>query len=230
MRARSQSSANRASTSHTPRSRRSAASISRSIPLSVRVSVASADPPAWTTSWADCRSLPISRKSAGSSLTRRYAASSRCCSAQPPHVRKCRQRGLVRPGPEASSVDDEAFPPAMAAGPEPSADAIARDREGHEDRLTPVLRNTITARADPLDCKLDKAFSVLPPGGWGTFVRSRVSAAAGTGHGSAPPSASRHRPRPSPIRAAAGPCGRTRRCGRPRPATAFLPRSKGRGR
>ena len=93
--------------------------------------------------------------------------------------------GAPRPGGE--SVDDEAFPPAMAAGPEPSADAIARDREGHEDRLTPVLRNTITARADPLDSKLDKAFSVLPPGGWGTFVRSRVSAVAGTGHGSAPP-------------------------------------------
>jgi len=43
-----------------PRSGRSAASINRSTPLSVRVSVASPDPPGGIRPQATCRSLPIS--------------------------------------------------------------------------------------------------------------------------------------------------------------------------
>jgi hypothetical protein len=48
----------------------------------------------------------------------------------------------------------------MSAGPEPSADVITRHREGHKNRVTPVLRNTVPARTDPLDRKLDKLLAV----------------------------------------------------------------------
>ena len=61
--------------------------------------------------------------------------------------------GALRPA--GKPVGDAALPPAMAACPEPGADAIARHRKGHKDRFAPVLRNTVPARADPLDRKLD---------------------------------------------------------------------------
>jgi hypothetical protein len=62
--------------------------------------------------------------------------------------------GAARAG--GKPVDDEPLPSAAPAGPEPSADAVARHRKGQEDRLTPVLRNAVPARADPLDRKLDE--------------------------------------------------------------------------
>jgi hypothetical protein len=64
------------------------------------------------------------------------------------------------PRTEGKPVNDQALPPAMSAGPEPSADVITRHREGHKNRVTPVLRNTVPARTDPLDRKLDKLLTV----------------------------------------------------------------------
>src|SRR5689334_21364942 len=66
--------------------------------------------------------------------------------------------GAPRPGKEP--VDDQSLPPTMTRGAEPHPDAVARHREGHEHRLTPVLRDAITARADPLDSQLDDAVAV----------------------------------------------------------------------
>jgi hypothetical protein len=43
----------------------------------------------------------------------------------------------------------------MTTGAEPGPNAVTRHREGHEHRLTPVLRNAVTARADPLYSQLD---------------------------------------------------------------------------
>ena len=89
--------------------------------------------------------------------------------------------GAPRPG--GKPVDDKTFPAAMPAGPEPSADAIARHREGDEDRLTPVLRNTVPACADPLDSKLNEVLAhSLEVGfwqrpGWGMDRHSRWSLA-----------------------------------------------------
>jgi hypothetical protein len=61
--------------------------------------------------------------------------------------------GAVRPGGEP--VDHSALPPAMAAGAEPSPDAVARHREGHEYLLASVLGDAVPSRADPLDGELD---------------------------------------------------------------------------
>src|SRR5437764_442032 len=65
------------------------------------------------------------------------------------------RRGAPRPGKKP--VDDQSLPPAMTTGAEPGPNAVARHREGHEHRLTPVLRDAVTARADPLYGQLDEA-------------------------------------------------------------------------
>ncbi len=66
--------------------------------------------------------------------------------------------GALRPG--CNPVDDHPLPPTVAAGPEPSQYEVTRYREGNENRLTPVLRNTIPAGPDPLDSKLGEAVAV----------------------------------------------------------------------
>jgi hypothetical protein len=68
------------------------------------------------------------------------------------------RRGALRSGSEP--VDRQALPPAVAAAPEPRPDAVARHRKRHKHRLTPILRNTIPARADTFDGELDKPVAV----------------------------------------------------------------------
>jgi hypothetical protein len=58
--------------------------------------------------------------------------------------------------PRSQPVDDPALARPAAPRAEPGPDTIARHRKRQEDRLAPVLCDTVTASTNPLDRKLDK--------------------------------------------------------------------------
>jgi hypothetical protein len=58
--------------------------------------------------------------------------------------------------PRSQPLDDPALAPPAAPRAKPGPHTIARRRKRQEDRLAPVLRDAVTASANPLDRKLDK--------------------------------------------------------------------------
>ena len=82
-----------------------------------------------------------------------------CTAAATAEMRARRSGSSFTPG---QPIDDPPFPSAATAGAEPRADAVARHREGQKDRLAIVLGDSVPARPDPLDQKLDDLIGVSP--------------------------------------------------------------------
>ncbi|HWO85611.1 MAG TPA: hypothetical protein VNN75_03880, partial [Stellaceae bacterium] len=58
------------------------------------------------------------------------------------------------PRARGAPVDGEALPARHGGVPQAERGRDRRHRKEHKNRLTPVLRNTVSAGADPLDRKL----------------------------------------------------------------------------
>lgn len=68
--------------------------------------------------------------------------------------------GRRAPGAVGEPLDDAPLPSAMAVRTEPNDQAVARRRERHEHPVTPVLREAVPLRADPLDFEFDERLAM----------------------------------------------------------------------
>jgi hypothetical protein len=60
------------------------------------------------------------------------------------------------PGPRGERLDHPGLVSAPAASTEPGAHMVTWNRKGQKDRPIPILRDTVSLRADLLDPKLDE--------------------------------------------------------------------------